>query len=181
MVIGMKKVLIISDIVGTTTRNLLKNLAKLGKFDTLTCTSGNEAKNVLEKYYSDISLILLDVLMPGRSGMEVLRYIKAEARFKHILVVLFTEKSFNEKLTKADKQKSTFGFRIGYRPGDGDDDSSFPYPYIYISPGYDGFDSLQALIKKVGDPKQSLPYCTYCGGILVEGESICHVCGNKVG
>jgi CheY-like chemotaxis protein len=161
----MNKILIITDRVSITTQTLLKNLAKLGNFDPLICLNLNEVKNVVKKHYSDILIILLDIMMPGRSAMDFLRYIKTEKRFKNICVVFFTEKSFGEKFDKS---------------GDGDDESSPPYPYIYISPGDNGFKSLQTLIMKVDETKDSLPYCKYCGGILAEGESICHVCGNKV-
>jgi len=40
-------------------------------------------------------------------------------------------------------------------------------------------DLLQAKDPTVKEPKQT-PYCKYCGGTLAKGESICHVCGNKV-
>ena len=80
--------------------NLTEKFLKLGDFDTITCANAKEAMSVLEERYHDISLILLDVMMPGRSGMDVLRQIKAEERFNHILVVLFTVKSFNEDIQK---------------------------------------------------------------------------------
>ena len=47
--------------------------------------------SVLEERYLDISLILLDVTMPGRSSMDVLHQIKAEERYNHIKVILITE------------------------------------------------------------------------------------------
>ena len=81
--------------------NLTEKFLKLDtNFDTITCANAKEAMSVLEERYHDISLILLDVMMPGRSGMDVLRQIKAEERFNHILVVLCTVKSFNEDIQK---------------------------------------------------------------------------------
>ncbi len=65
----------------------------------------------------------------------------------------------------------------------GDSDDFYPYPYIFkppTPPGDLGLEGqLQAKEPAVKEPEQA-PYCKYCGGILVKGESICHVCGNKV-
>ena len=47
-----------------------------------------------------IELILLDIMMPGRSGYSVLEHVKNNEKYKDILVVLFTVKSFNEDVQK---------------------------------------------------------------------------------
>ncbi|KKN18127.1 hypothetical protein LCGC14_0958950 [marine sediment metagenome] len=73
---------------------------KLGDFDTITSNNAKEAMKMVEENYQDIALILLDVMMPGRSGLAVLESIKNEERYKDILVVLFTVKSFNEDIQK---------------------------------------------------------------------------------
>ena len=80
--------------------NLTEKILKLGKFKTLTCNNGKEALKVIEDKYSEISLVLLDLMMPGVTGMEVLRTIKSNDMFKHILVILFTVKSFKEDIKK---------------------------------------------------------------------------------
>lgn len=80
--------------------NLTEKFLKLGKYNTLTCNNGKEALKLIEEEYDEISLILLDLMMPGVSGMEVLRTIKSNDMFKHILVILFTVKSFKEDIQK---------------------------------------------------------------------------------
>lgn len=80
--------------------NLTEKILKLGKYNTLTCNNGKEALKVIEEKYNQISLVLLDLMMPGVSGMEVLRTIKSNDMFKHILVILFTVKSFKEDIQK---------------------------------------------------------------------------------
>ena len=81
--------------------NLTEKFLKLDpNFDTITCANAKEAMSVLEERFHDISLMLLDIMMPGRSGIDVLREIKSDERFNHILVVLFTVKSFAEDIQK---------------------------------------------------------------------------------
>jgi len=89
--------------------NLTQKILKLGKYNTLTCNNGKEALKVIEDKYDQISLVLLDLMMPGVSGMEVLRTIKSNDMFKHILVILFTVKSFKEDIQKG-KQMGADGY-----------------------------------------------------------------------
>lgn len=52
------------------------------KYNLLTATSGEEALEKIEK--ENINLVLLDILMPGMSGLEVLSKIKE----KHVTTIL---------------------------------------------------------------------------------------------
>ncbi|GAG55157.1 unnamed protein product [marine sediment metagenome] len=81
--------------------DLTEKFLKLGNFEIITSSNAIEAIKVIEGRHTDISLILLDDMMPGRSGMDVLRQIRAEDRYNHILVVLFTLKNFDEDIQKA--------------------------------------------------------------------------------
>ena len=83
--------------------NLTEKFLKLGDFETITCANGRDALEIIEERYSEIALILLDIMMPGTSGYSVLQKIKEDDRFDHILVILFTVKSFNEDIQKGKK------------------------------------------------------------------------------
>ena len=83
--------------------NLTEKFLKLGDFNTITSSNAKEAMKMVEENYKDIALILLDIMMPGRSGYSVLEEVKNTDRFKDILVVLFTVKSFNEDVQKGKK------------------------------------------------------------------------------
>ena len=83
--------------------NLTEKFLKLGDFNTITSNNAKEAMKMVEENYKDIALILLDIMMPGRSGYSVLEEVKNNDRFKDILVVLFTVKSFNEDVQKGKK------------------------------------------------------------------------------
>lgn len=80
--------------------NLTEKFLRLGEFDTITSNNAKEAMKMVEENYGKIALILLDIMMPGRSGYSVLEEIKNNEKYKHILVVLFTVKSFNEDVQK---------------------------------------------------------------------------------
>ena len=71
---GERLVLIVDDDEGV--RNVCKRqLAKLG-FATLTAVSGNEAVTVYEQRHAEISVVLLDLTMPGMDGMETFREMR---------------------------------------------------------------------------------------------------------
>ena len=72
----------------------------LGEIETITCANAKEAMKIIEESYDKIELILLDIMMPGRSGYSVLEHVKNNEKYKDILVVLFTVKSFNEDVQK---------------------------------------------------------------------------------
>ena len=83
--------------------NLTEKFLNLGKFDTITCSNGKEAMKIIEEKHEQIALILLDIMMPGKSGYSVLEEIKGDQRYKDIIVILFTVKSFNEDIQKGKK------------------------------------------------------------------------------
>ncbi len=83
--------------------NLTEKFLKLGDFNTITCSNGKEAVRIIEEKYGEIALILLDLMMPGMSGFEVLQLVKNSDKLNHIIVVLFTVKSFSEDIQKGKK------------------------------------------------------------------------------
>ena len=77
--------------------NLTEKFLRLGEFDTITSNNAKEAMKMVEEHHDKIALILLDIMMPGRSGIDVLREIKSDERFKDIPVELFPVKPFSGK------------------------------------------------------------------------------------
>jgi DNA-binding NarL/FixJ family response regulator len=61
-------------------------------------TNGKDALNVLETGYSDIDLILLDVMMPQMDGWETLRAIRNNENTKYIPVIMITAVSEEHKI-----------------------------------------------------------------------------------
>lgn len=57
-------------------------------YNVLEASDGDEAWSLIQKHRP--SLVLLDVRMPGRSGLEVLRAIRSEPNLGHTKVILLT-------------------------------------------------------------------------------------------
>jgi len=83
--------------------NLTEKFLNLGEFKTITCVNGTEALKIVEEKYDEIALILLDIMMPGKSGYDILSEIKSNEKYKDIIVILFTVKSFQEDIQKGKK------------------------------------------------------------------------------
>jgi class 3 adenylate cyclase len=64
-----------------------RNLTRLGHF-VITAASGEEALLALEQ--SDVDVVLLDLLMPGMDGREVLRRIKEHAEWRATPVIVIS-------------------------------------------------------------------------------------------
>jgi PAS domain S-box-containing protein len=62
-------------------------LAKRG-YRILTASNGKKALRIIGQ--EELSLILLDVVLPDLSGLEILRLIKTNPRYEHIFVVLIS-------------------------------------------------------------------------------------------
>jgi len=77
----MKKILIVDD--SKFVRNQLKALLeKENNYEVIEAGSGTEAFNILKNVH-DISLITLDVEMPGRNGFQILSTIKTNKKLEH--------------------------------------------------------------------------------------------------
>jgi len=84
----------------SSTNNLLLESAFRGlKLNISTANSGEEALKLLKK--KDFDLVLLDVMMPGISGYDVLKEMNNDKKNAHIPVILVTAKSRYEEEQKA--------------------------------------------------------------------------------
>jgi two-component system chemotaxis sensor kinase CheA len=79
---------------------LTDKFLKYGNFNTITCNNGKECLKIIENQFEEIMLVLLDLMMPGLSGTEVLRRIRSIDSYNEILVIAFTVKSFKEDIQK---------------------------------------------------------------------------------
>jgi two-component system, cell cycle response regulator len=80
------RVLVVDDILANV--KLLEARLSAEYFDVLMANSGSEALDILAR--ERVDLVLLDVMMPGIDGFETCRRIKADARMRHVPVVMVT-------------------------------------------------------------------------------------------
>jgi two-component system cell cycle response regulator DivK len=76
-------------------------------YEVSTVSDGREALAVLERLQP--RLILMDIKLPGMSGLEVTRLLKADARTRHIPIVALTSCAMN-----GDEQKARMAGCDGY-------------------------------------------------------------------
>ncbi|MCP4756286.1 MAG: response regulator [Proteobacteria bacterium] len=84
----MRKILIVDD--EKRIRDLVEFRLQDKGFETLTANGGKEALEIVGSQRPD--LVVLDVMMPDMSGLDVCRRIKAEDATKGVKVILLTAK-----------------------------------------------------------------------------------------
>jgi two-component system, chemotaxis family, chemotaxis protein CheY len=82
-------------------RKVIRNAVEVLGFGFLEAKDGQEALEILEKEHADVGLILLDWNMPGLNGLEVLKKVKSDERFKSIPVMMVTTEVERAKVIEA--------------------------------------------------------------------------------
>lgn len=77
----------------TTIRRIVKRSVDEMGMEVLEAADGASALKLLEEKVGSIQLILLDWNMPGMTGLEVLKTIKSDARYKDIVVMMLTSEA----------------------------------------------------------------------------------------
>ena len=93
------KILVVDD--ESRMRKLVRDFLVKENFDVIEAKDGNEA---VDKFYADkdISLIVLDVMMPGMDGWEVCREIRQTSK---VPIIMLT--------ARGDEQDELLGFELG--------------------------------------------------------------------
>jgi len=88
-----QQILIVDD--DTDDREILKDAFLSGSLEMeyVFLENGDRLIKHLESHEEDVSLILLDLNMPGKDGRESLKEIKTSKRFHHIPIVIFSTSS----------------------------------------------------------------------------------------
>ena len=86
------KILLVED--ETDILNLLKYNFQSQGYSTLTAQNGNQAIEMVEDHHPDA--IVLDLMLPGKSGEEVARVLKNKESTKHIPIIMLTAKGEEE-------------------------------------------------------------------------------------
>ena len=120
------KILIVDD--ESRMRKLIKDFLQAKGYSILEAEDGEKALEVFEQNSSNISLILLDVMMPELDGWSVLRQIRQESK---VPIIMLT--------ARGEEQDELFGFELGV-----DEYISKPFsPKILVA-------RVEAILKRVG-------------------------------
>jgi CheY-like chemotaxis protein len=103
---ALGQVLVIED--SSTVRKLVtRTLNRIGKYHVVEATSGHEALALLESTSPD--LILLDIILPGMNGYEILEKIRSNPQLQTTPVVILSLKDL-------DKKENRHSMADGYLP-----------------------------------------------------------------
>jgi two-component system chemotaxis response regulator CheY len=82
-------------------RRVIKDAAATLGFEALEAKDGLHAMEVLAANRQDIGLVLMDWNMPGPSGYEVLKQMKADQDLQHIPVMMVTTEGESKNIVMA--------------------------------------------------------------------------------
>lgn len=100
-----EKILIVED--NPINQKLAKLLLKVEGYEVETADDANDALKVLETFHP--ILILMDIQLPGKNGLELTRELKSDPKFKDILIVALTAYAM-----KGDEEKALLAGCDGY-------------------------------------------------------------------
>lgn len=92
------KILIVDD--AEINRDILKDIFD-EQYDTLEAADGEEAISLIEKEGEEISIIFLDLMMPKKTGIDVLRFMTHKGLTERIPVIMVTGEATVESDVKA--------------------------------------------------------------------------------
>lgn len=80
---------------------MFERIFKFSGFDVEIASDGEEAITKLETLLRAPSIIILDVMMPKRSGFEVLEHIKKNSQYKDVPIMMLSNLAGKEDADKA--------------------------------------------------------------------------------
>jgi DNA-binding response OmpR family regulator len=92
----IKKILVIDD--SSTSVFLLENLLKEEGYEVVTATTGEGGMKALRSKLPD--LVLLDIMMPGKSGFDVLEEMKKDETLASIPVIIISARVGRAEIEK---------------------------------------------------------------------------------
>ncbi len=95
------KILVVDDF--PTMRRIVKTLLKQNGFNNFTeAEDGEEAYKILQQH-GDFEMIVSDWNMPNMTGLEFLKTVRADAKFKHLPFLMVTAEAEKENIIEAVK------------------------------------------------------------------------------
>jgi CheY-like chemotaxis protein len=79
---------------------IIQTKLELGPFRVTLVYDGTDALRALEQY-PDVALVLLDLMMPGKTGLEVLSAMKADPRWAAMPCIIMTAAGQDQRYEEA--------------------------------------------------------------------------------
>lgn len=95
--IRVASIVLIDDNEGTT--KMIKSRLEANEYKIFAARDGGSGMELIKSVRP--SLVLLDVVMPGTNGLEVLQFLKSHDQYKDIPVIMITVKGKDEDVAKA--------------------------------------------------------------------------------
>jgi two-component system chemotaxis response regulator CheY len=95
----MQKALVVDD--SRAIRGILKRMLGEYGFEVLQASDGVEGLRALEGEAADISLLCVDYNMPNMNGIELLRNMRANSRFKNLPAIMITTETHLSSMVAA--------------------------------------------------------------------------------
>ena len=92
------KILIVDD--AEINRSLLADILSV-EYDIMEASNGVEAVSLLNQYHADLSLILLDIVMPEMDGFEVLAIMNRNGWIQSIPVITISAETSSSNIEHA--------------------------------------------------------------------------------
>ena len=81
-------------------RNLLEEYLS-GKYNVITATCGSEALDIIDERLNELSLMLLDIVMPNMNGFEILEELNENGKIEFLPVVIVSSEGTTEFKNRA--------------------------------------------------------------------------------
>ncbi len=91
---GKQTVIVVDDEAETAA--MLGTMLQVSGYDVLRAHSPAKAMSLIQHHNPD--LVLLDIMMPGVSGLELCRYLRRDPRYRELPVVIISAKSQPEDI-----------------------------------------------------------------------------------
>jgi two-component system chemotaxis response regulator CheY len=95
----MPKAMVVDD--SRAIRMILEKIMTSLGYQVCQAANGKEAIQVLEREHPGVSLILIDWNMPEMNGLELVKFVRANARFASVLLMMVTTETQVEQMTAA--------------------------------------------------------------------------------
>ncbi len=91
-----EKVLIVDDEINIVIS--LEFLMSQAGYQVEVARSGGEALDKISAFKPDV--VLLDVMLPGANGFDILQWVRRDADLKHVAIIMLTAKGRDVEVTK---------------------------------------------------------------------------------